>query len=62
MEVDEQGAGKPSENGGGGGKGSEGDRSEQENKLWATVTQNPSDFKSWTALLQLTEQNVRPLH
>ena len=40
------------------GAGEGGGRSDEERKLWATVSANPSDFKSWTALLQLTEQNV----
>ena len=39
-------------------EGGESGRSEEEKKLWATVSSNPSDFKSWTTLLQLTEQNV----
>ena len=42
--------------GGGGGKG--GARSEQERRLWAAVKANSSDFTSWTALLQMVEQNV----
>ena len=39
-------------------EGGQSGRSEEEKKLWATVSSNPSDFKSWTTLLQLAEQNV----
>ena len=42
--------------------GGESGRSEEEKKLWASVSSNPSDFKTWTSLLQLTEQNVRTCH
>ena len=41
--------------------GGEHGRSEEEKKLWAIVSANPSDFKTWTSLLQLTEQNVGSL-
>lgn len=34
-------------------------RSEQQKQLWAAVRANPSDFTSWTSLLQMAEQNVR---
>ena len=58
MEVGEQGKKEPA---GAVANGATSDgRSEAEQKLWATVSATPSDFKSWTALLQLTEQNVRP--
>ena len=43
--------------GGGGGGGST--QSEQQKQLWAAVKANPSDFTSWTTLLQIVEQNVR---
>ena len=44
-----------------GAKGEDEEKSEQEKRLWSTVTTNPSDFTSWTSLLQLTEQKVRNL-
>ena len=32
--------------------------SSQEIKYWSAVKENPSDFSSWTQLLQLVEQKV----
>ena len=32
--------------------------SEDEIKYWSAVKENPSDFSSWTQLLQLVEQKV----
>ena len=32
---------------------------DEQTRLWATVKENPSDFTSWTNLLQLVEQKVR---
>lgn len=34
-------------------------RSKEEEKLWTAVKANPSDFTSWTALLQTVEQKVK---
>ena len=33
--------------------------SDLRHSLWAAVKANPSDFTSWTTLLQIVEQNVR---
>ena len=33
-------------------------QSEEEVKLWSAVRGNPSDFTSWTSLLQIVEQKV----
>ena len=33
--------------------------SNEEIKYWSAVKENPSDFSSWTLLLQLVEQKVR---
>ena len=32
---------------------------EEENKLWSVVQETPTDFNTWTQLLQLVEQRVR---
>ena len=32
---------------------------EEENKLWSIVQETPTDFNTWTQLLQLVEQRVR---
>lgn len=31
---------------------------DEQTRLWETVRENPSDFTSWTSLLQIVEQKV----
>ncbi len=42
----------------GGGEEEKGGMSAEEMKYWTAVKENPSDFNSWTALLQLVERKV----
>ena len=35
---------------------------DEQSRLWAAVREKPSDFTSWTSLLQMVEQKVLLLH
>ena len=34
------------------------DKTDEQTRLWAAVKEKPSDFTSWTSLLQIVEQKV----
>ena len=36
----------------------EGSSTDRQSRLWAAVKEKPSDFTSWTSLLQMVEQKV----